>query len=288
MSKLVFDLNSGDNADYLSFSRGEPEDVRGGGARSKAGRPKKQAAPRVVQNAPGVVDPQGEDDDYVPYIAPDDRVAPSAVRKIPIKSVQEHQLLINHLNAYLGSERFSPVLRDSGLNLKSLTTKSVAELRELKERVRACCANSGSSGGIVSAVTLGVCGRIEAWAPKKLIDLDGYREALARDDEFAALCEMIEIDSGFKSSMTPSQRMALCLATTALSVGSMNKVKAAGQAASQNLLAQLQFQQQQQQQQQQHQIDIEDAAARQRGVPSSSDASIPEEHQIHEMRGRAV
>jgi hypothetical protein len=169
-------------------------------------------------------------------------------KKIPLKSVQEHQLLMNQLNAYGSSVIFAPVLKQCDIKIKDLRNKTLSELKELKERVQACCANSAGSGGIVKATTLGMCGRLEAWAPKRLLDLDGYQAQLESNPEFAALCEMIEIDSGFKLAMTPMQRMVMCLGTTAMSVSASNKIKEIGQNASQSLLANLRAQQQQQSQ----------------------------------------
>lgn len=256
-SRIVFQLNSDDDEDYLDFDHTAPAaSKRGAGAKSKPVAPvppKKPVAPRAVKAAaPDMYDTTdtalaaaraaAEDGDD------DEKSISVRGKKIPLKSVQEHQLLINSLNALACSTRFAPVLKECGIVIKSLATKSISELRELRERARACCANAGGNGGVVSALTLGVCGRLEALAPKRLIDLDGYRAAIESNPEFAALCELIEIDSGFKTSMSPMQRMALCLTTTALTVGSVNKAKSIGHAASQNLLAQLQFQQQQQQQ----------------------------------------
>jgi hypothetical protein len=145
-------------------------------------------------------------------------------KKVPLKQVQEHQLLINQLNAYTTSKRFKPILDECGIKLKDLGSKTVAELKELRERVRACCANYGN-GGIVAAATLSFCGGVEALAPKRLIDLEGYKAAIDSNPEFHALAEMIEIDSGFKNSMTPMQRMVMCLGSTALQVGAQNRAK---------------------------------------------------------------
>ena len=144
-------------------------------------------------------------------------------KKIPLKSVQEHQLLMNQITAYFTSERFRPILVRCGIRAKDLQAMTIAELKEYRERIRACCANGGSSGGVIAAMTLTACGALERLAPKRMMDLDGYKDAVAMNPEFEALCEMIEIDSGFKTSMSPMQKMALCLGTTALSVAHQNK-----------------------------------------------------------------
>ena len=268
-SRIVFQLNSDDDEDYLNFDRAPSVAAPKRGSSASKSKPPtaphKPAAPRAVKAAP----PDMYDaSDYSQAAAnasaapgdDEDKTVNIQGKKIPLKSVQEHQQLINSLNSLACSVRFAPVLKECGIVIKNLSTKSIAELRELRERARACCSNAGGNGSIVSSMTLGVCGRIEALAPKRLIDLEGYEAAISSNPEFAALCELIEIDSGFKTSMSPMQRMALCLTTTALTVGSINKAKATGRAASQNLLAQLQ-QQQQQQQQQQERVQVDFSAA---------------------------
>lgn len=178
----------------------------------------------------------------------DDEVKPGKGKKIALKSVQEHQNLMNQLNAFSCSVRFGPVLKECGIVVKDLRLKSVAELRELRERVRACCASSGSGGGIVSTGILGACGQMEAWAPPRLMNLEGYRAAVESNSEFASLCEMIEIDSSFISSMSPIQKMVVCLGTTAMTVAGVNRTKGEACRATASLVDNLRMQQQQQQQ----------------------------------------
>ena len=243
----VFKLQDSDDEDYLDFAdsqaRASMDDAKV--ARSKVDAKKGSTAsstpkrshhakpkPRIVMADPA------DEQDYTP--ACDDTATVS--KRMPLKSVQEHQLLMNQLNAFVTSARFGPILKECDIVVCNLKKKSVAELRELRERVRACCANSGGSGGVVSAITLGAVGRIEAWAPKKFMDLEGFQAEIERNPEFASLCEMIEIDSGFKSSMSPMQRMAMCIGTTALSVAATNKAKAVAQGANASLIAQLQAQ----------------------------------------------
>lgn len=271
MPPQVFELESDNDADYLDFVY-EPSVFSGRGAKPRGGK-KQVAAPIVreemqhheapTRGRPAKKKHMGQEEESITAILerhrgkgsratygaePEEEVyvessgrgdGSTSRRKIALKQVQEHQNLINQLNAYYASERFRPVIDQCGLQIKNLAGKSVAELKELKERVRACCANGGGSGGIVSSITLGFCGGMEAMAPKRVIDLEGYREAVAANPEFEALAEMIEIDSGFKSSMTPMQRMALCLGTTALQVGAQNKAKNRGKDATQQLLAAL-------------------------------------------------
>jgi hypothetical protein len=253
MPKAIFDLNDGDSVDYLNFTRAEPAASSTRTAeKRKPGRPAKvkTVVPRIIRDAPGVADAlEEEPQSYIPYI-PEDHIAPSAAKKIPLKSVAEHQALLNLLNSYIMSARFGPVVKNCGLNLKNLSTKSIAELKELKERVRACCSNlGGGDTGIVSAFTLTFCKSAEAVAPKRVMDLTGYSDAVQSNPEFAGLCEMIEIDSGYVSCLTPIQRLGICLARSAVSVAGNNKLKAAAGIASHNLLASLQQQQQAQESQ---------------------------------------
>lgn len=255
MSRQVYQLNDSGDEDYLSF--GSPSDNVAASAkysiRNEPPPVKMRKAPTIVRpvlDRPSMDDINDEDGDDI---------KPVKGKKIPIKSVQEHQLLINQLNSFGASARFAPVLKDCGITLKDLRLKSVAELKELRERVRACCANSGGSGGIVSAGILGACGQIEAFAPKRLLDLEGYQQAVEGNAEFAALCEMIEIDCNFKSTMSPMQRMALCLATTAVQVGGINKAKTSAAGASAALLDSLRAQQAQQQSQSNSQSSVSQA-----------------------------
>jgi hypothetical protein len=235
MSRLaeVFNLNDGDDQDYLDFGSSEPVPAKPAPIVSTKGKKKAYVPYKAAKDLPDVYD-----DEKGESIVSKEK----ANKKVPLKNVQEHQLLINQLNAFAASARFAPVLKECEIKIKDLSKKTLSELKELRERVRACCANSGGSGGIVSAVTLGICGKVEAWAPS----LDGYQAALESNPEFAALCEMIEIDSGFKSSMNPMQRMAMCLGTTAMTVSGTNKMKALSRNANEALLANLRAQQQSQ------------------------------------------
>lgn len=231
----IFNLAGGDDEDYLNFasakSNAQPATTRSA-SKTVIAKTKKKAAYKPMKDLP---------DDYDTSIVHSNK---EETKKIPLKNVQEHQLLINSLHAFATSARFAPVLNDFGIKIKDLSKKSLSELKELRERVRACCANSGSSGGIVSTAALSMCAGLEAAMPKRIMNLDGYRNQIESNPEFAALCEMIEIDSGFKTSMSPMQRMAMCLGTTAFSVAGANKIKAAAQDASASLLSSLKAQQQ--------------------------------------------
>lgn len=263
MSRQVYRLNNSDNEDYLTFGSPATE-VAPPLPAAKLSKPRITnrtpviaAITRARESISAPVHNDLDDD------ANDDEVKPGKGKKIALKSVQEHQQLINQLNAFSCSARFSPVLKECGIVVKDLRLKSVAELRELRERVRACCANSGSGGGIVSSGILGACGQIEALAPARLINLDGYKEAVESNPEFASLCEMIEIDSSFLRSMSPMQKMVMCLGTTAMSVGAMNRKKGEAAHATATLVDSLRAQQQQQQ------------SAVRTGTPIVSAASVP-------------
>lgn len=260
--RQVYQLNDSGDEDYLSMesSVAAVPDVAQPAASVRQSKP---AAAKTIRRTPTSVatiararavtrdiyasasnQPRIDDDDNVDN---DDDVKPGKGKKIAFKSVQEHQQLINQLNAFSCSTRFSPVLKECGIVIKDLRLKSVSELRELRERVRACCASSGSRGGIVSTGILGACGQMEAWAPPRLMCLDGYRTAVESNPEFASLCEMIEIDSGFLTSMSPMQKMVMCLGTTAMSVAAINKTKGEAAHATATLVNNLRLQQQQQQ-----------------------------------------
>jgi hypothetical protein len=239
-STEVFNLSQADDVDYLDFaseskSTTSTKPAAGKPAATIIAKTKKKAAYKPVRELP---------EDYCSDVGPSIVSVESRDKKIPLKNVQEHQLLINCLNAFAHSTRFAPILNEFGINIKDLSKKTLSELKELRERVRACCANCGSSGGIVSTAALSMCSGLEAAMPKRIMNLDGYRSQIESNPEFAALCEMIEIDSGFKTSMSPMQRMAMCLGTTAFSVAGANKIKAAAQDASASLLSSLKAQQQ--------------------------------------------
>jgi hypothetical protein len=232
-STEVFNLGGGDDEDYLNFAETSAPDVSVPASKRVIAKTKKKPAYKPMKDIP---------DDYSldrASLAGNEK----ADRKIPLKNVQEHQLLINSLNAFATSARFSPLLHTYDIKIKDLGKKTLSELKELRERVRACCANS-NGGSIVSTGALSMCSGLEAAMPKKIMNLDGFRDQLERNPEFAALCEMIEIDSGFKSSMTPMQRMVMCMGSTAFSVAGANKMKAAAQDASATLLSSLKAQQQ--------------------------------------------
>ena len=241
----IFDLTeSGQTEDYLNFDFGggqneqmdELPKARGRPAASRPrGRPSTIAAPkRSSIRVPDMSFDFPPDHD----LTYNDDAFPSS-KKIPLKQVQEHQNLTNQLNGYAASVRFRPVIDQCGIKIKDLHTKSVAELKELRERVRACCASSGGTTGILAQTTLAGCSSLEKWMPKKVCDLDGYRKAVDSNPEFHKLAEMIELDSGFAASMTPMQRMALCLGGAAMSVAAENAKKQMIQNAQERLVGNL-------------------------------------------------
>lgn len=226
----VFNLNdSGDQEDYLDFDF--PGDSEPRPSPPPASRARKStAAPKGRPSSKSRVSRQSYDDMPIhesayDHAMPEEITSSSSSKKIPLKQVQDHQNIILQLNSYAASKQFKPVLDESGIKLKDLTSKSLAELKELRERVRATCANSGGGAGLVANMALGICGGMEAMAPKIYMDLEGYRLAVDSNPEFHALAEMIELDSGFRATMTPIQRMAVCLGTTALTVSKENAAK---------------------------------------------------------------
>lgn len=226
---LNFDFGGGQNeqVDELPKARGRPASGR------PRGRPPSIAAPK--RTSIGVPDAAF---DFPPDMAYNEDALPSS-KKIPLRQVQEHQNLTNQLNGYAASIRFKPVIDQCGIKIKDLHTKSVAELKELRERVRACCASSGGATGILAHTTLAGCSGLEKWMPKKVCDLDGYRKTVESNPEFHKLAEMIELDSGFSASMTPIQRMAMCLGGAAMTVAAQNAQKQMLQGAQQQLVSSL-------------------------------------------------
>jgi len=239
----IFDLTeSGEVEDYLNFDfanggqQGEADELPKARGRVAASRPRGRPSIAAPKRTPIRVPDMSFD------FPPDlnyDYVPPSSNKKIPLKQVQEHQNLTNQLNGYAASIRFKPVIDQCGIKIKDLHNKSVAELKELRERVRACCANSSGTTGILAQTTLAGCSSLEKWMPKKVADLDGYRKAVESNPEFHRLAEMIELDSGFAASMTPVQRMALCLGGAAMTVAAENAAKKILQAAQEKLVSDL-------------------------------------------------
>jgi len=168
----------------------------------------------------------------------------SVNKKIPTKQVAEHQQLILCLQRYSSSQRFAPMLRNAGLKLINLETKSVAELKDLQTRVRTICCSGGGANGWLGTGILVACGGVEKVTekkvPKHVMDLSGFQNSLQADPEYDAVCEMIELDMGWASSMTPMQRLGLCLGKHAYQVNHMNQQR-------NNILASLIAQQHQQQ-----------------------------------------
>lgn len=146
-------------------------------------------------------------------------------KKIPPKQVAEHQTLLMCLQRYNLSERFGPMCKTAGLKLTNLEGKTVAELKQLQTRVRTVCSSSGSNTGMLYQGILTGASVFEKMVPKRVADLEGYQASLRTDPEFEAIAEMLELDMGFASNMTPMQRMGLCLAKNAANVAAMNKTK---------------------------------------------------------------
>lgn len=262
----VFELESDNEVDYLDFvydaqpigGKGKP---RGGKKATISreefhvplaaaapprprGRPKKQASdPQDIEAElerfrGGRSNEPAQEEQEMVYVD-----QPSGKRKkIPLKQVQEHQDLINKLTRYAASARYRPIIEECGLEIRHLVSKSVPDLKELLERVRACCGNH-SQPDIVYNGVLKVAGAAEAMAPRQL--LNGYQQALEEDPELAAICELIQIDSGFLCSMTPMQKLGMSLACTAANVMNENRKTLVGQAkmnaqtSSQQILANL-------------------------------------------------
>jgi len=224
----IFDLTeSGDAEDYLSFNFVTKAQQQEDDEPPRVSRSRPRGRPSIaVPKRRSVPDLSFDLPPDINFNFDDDLPPPSSNKKIPLKQVQEHQNLTNQLNGYAASERFRPVIERCGIKIKDLHTKSVAELKELRERVQASCASSGGTPGILAQTTLAGCSGLEKMMPKKVCDLAGYREAVEGNPEFHKLAEMIELDSGFAASMTPIQRMALCLGGAVMTVAAQNAAKA--------------------------------------------------------------
>ena len=116
------------------------------------------------------------------------------------------------------------MLDEAGIKMKDLSSKSLAELKELKEKVLEVC-NGGMGSGLLAGGVLVACGTAEHKCPKRLMDLTGYRAAVEANPQFGAICEQIEIDNGFRLKMTPVQQLTLCLGSTALQINAQNKAR---------------------------------------------------------------
>lgn len=262
MSREVFELADPDGEDYLNFGEQQHKSapVSSSFRNQASSRPARSRSSRSHTFNLGADDSDKEEEDIIDYLdlpqapsdpdpvptkkgrkptaAPGGRRTASAIhdymspdngdqqepaRKIPNKSVAEHQTLMLTLQRYAASERFAPVLRDAGLKLTNLDSKTVAELKTLQIRVRTVCSSGGSATGLLSNMILGGSAVIESKMPKKLMDLDGFSSSLSSDPEFAAICEMLELDMGFAAAMTPMQRMGMCLGKHAVKVNGINK-----------------------------------------------------------------
>ena len=191
--------------------------------------------------------------------------------KIPSKQVAEHQQLLMCLQRYAASARFAPMLKDAGLKLTNLESKSVAELKQLQTRVRTVCSSSGGASGLLYHGIVTGAAVVEKMAPKRLVDLDGFTASLRADPEFEAVAEMLELDMGFAATMSPMQRMGVCLAKNAASVVHMNSQKNKMLTA---LLAQQQEMNIAQQRQQQPQSDPAHASHIEETPPAATAANL--------------
>jgi len=257
MSREIFQLADSDAEDYLSFA--PPENARGSSMVYEDNQPRAVRSRKAPKSQKTKVQRITEDELFadldsrskpVRQQSVEDDMGDEPARKIPMKQAAEHQTLMMCLQRYAASERFAPMLKNAGLKLTNLESKTAAELKTLQVRVRTVCSSSGgSSGALYQGILMGAAG-VERMAPKRIIDLDGYSASLRADPEFEAISEMLELDLGWASSMSPMQRMALCLGRNAMSVAAMNRQKSQLMAG---LIAQQQMAQQQQQQQQQQQ-----------------------------------
>jgi hypothetical protein len=257
---VLADPDADDYCDYLNFGQEAPaessstvdadgwDDAAFHAAKSSV-KPKRGKAKKAPKSKLLHMDLDVEDliPDYQPsaagnvFMDEDDNYDRMPARKIPAKQVEEHQNLMLTLQRYNASERFSPMLKQAGLKLNNLESKTVAELKTLQTRVRTVCSSGGGASGMLGAGILTSCSIIEAKCPKRILNLDGYAASLHADPEFHAVAEMLELDMGFGTSMSPLQRMGLVLGKQAFAVNSMNRKR-------EEMLNRLQQQQQQQQQ----------------------------------------
>lgn len=203
---------SGEEEDYLDFQMPEQAPILTARELKKMNKPEpipkatKAAIKKAEKAAAAAMDPENE-----------------PPRKIPANKAEEHQTLMMTLQRYAASQRFAGLIQNAGVKLTNLESKTIAELKVLLVRVRTVCSAGGGSAGVVSGGIVYTCGVAEAMIPKRFVDLEGMGESLRADPEFQLVSEMIELDLGFASSMTPMQRMALCLGTHAYRTHKMNK-----------------------------------------------------------------
>lgn len=206
-----------DGEDYLNFSMPEPEQ-----APLTARELKKLNTPAPVPRATKAAMKKAEkaaaaadsgDPDYEPP------------RKIPANKAGEHQTLMMILQRYAASQRFAGLIQNSGVKLTNLESKTLAELKALQVRVRTICSSGTSTAGFVSGGIITACKVAACKIPKRYADLDGMGESLQADPEFMDISEMIELDIGFLTSMTPMQRMAWCLGKHAIGTNNMNRTR---------------------------------------------------------------
>jgi hypothetical protein len=147
--------------------------------------------------------------------------------KTEMERVKEHQLLCNQILAYSASERFSPVLKQFGLlgKVDRIHDMNNEELKNLVERFRATCSNCSFAGG--SLVKGGVLGVASVFENSTAL-MTGYRANLEKNPELDMLCELVELDSGFRMRFTPTQRLLFCMAQSAATTFAMNRMRMTG------------------------------------------------------------
>jgi hypothetical protein len=202
-----------EDEDYLNFKMPEPEpapltarELKKLNKPEPIPRATKAAIKRAEKAAVANMDPENE-----------------PPKKIPANKAGEHQSLMLTLQRYAASQRFAGLIANAGVKLTNLESKTLAELKVLQVRVRTICSAGGGSAGVVSGGIVYTCGVAEAMIPKRFADLEGMGESLQADPEFQLVSEMIELDLGFASSMTPMQRMGLCLSKHAYATHKMNR-----------------------------------------------------------------
>ena len=286
---VLADVGGEDYQDYLNFNGSGG----GGGTNEEASsmayyddnEPRSKSKSKASKKSRARSEPVGEDQmfadmrqrqDDMQHHSLESRHAPAkesageyepANKKIPAKQVAEHQSLMMILQRYAASERFAPKIAGAGVKLTNLESKTVAQLKELQTRVRTICSCTASATGVLGTGILMGCGVIETSAPKRLIDLTGFQSSVGADPEYAALCEQIELDMGFMSTMSPVMRLTFCLGKHAASIANQNNARNTLLA---RLIAQQQSQQQQTAVQQQPSDDMPVAFSESIPVPAAS------------------
>lgn len=181
-----------------------------------------QDKPKVMQAPPGVKQRKEE----VKVVRTE--MKKMVEHKTP-DGIKEHQEHILMLTRYGASERFGAYLKSIAFDLRiaSLKKKSLPDLQELLERVRASVGNKTVSDVWTDSIVGGIClgeNIVESTTLGSTIHIKGLSEVLKDDETFMDLLEELRLENQNLAYVSPYTRLVYSILVAGAKVHGLNSV----------------------------------------------------------------